>query len=541
MKFRKIFLSLLIILFIILVYKRFQMKPYSPENVEFSYEHKDKHIYLTMKSKNDYKIYYTLDGTIPTKDSILYTDTIELDRYSTPDYLVLRENTKNISGNDIHANDSLPRGVVVRAIAIAPDKTKGKVNTQTFFPTLSSLYQNSTLISLVTDPKNLLDYETGIMVNGKVFDEWLQEDENNKDRIYFSNGNFSQKGKEWEREAVIEYFDGFTSLWKKNCGIRIRGNFSRMYNQKGFNVYFRDEYGSNKLKYELFPNNYSSDGKKISQYKSFSLSNGGNTVDGLKYSEDFLQSLVKDRNVDTEEGRLVIVFLNGEYWGVYLLQERYSTDYYTNHYNIHRNNLIVVSEGQIDIGKKEDISYYEDLMKYSELDLTNEDHYLEFLSKIDLQSMLDYFAIQIYIENSDWGNVGSLYKNTRLWRVRDSDGSLYGDGKWRWSLYDLGYYAESIRDPNQCSIDRAKEKHPLFASAMNNKNFEKEFYRTLEDIRVHNFNPKHVEEVFQSYYDLWNPYMLDQNRRFGSLGYDHIYSIDNIKKFFVTKYYKTYC
>ena len=96
MKFRKIFLSLLIILFIILVYKRFQMKPYSPENVEFSYEHKDKHIYLTMNSKNDYKIYYTLDGTIPTKNSILYTDTIELDRYSTPDYLVLSPKEKNI-------------------------------------------------------------------------------------------------------------------------------------------------------------------------------------------------------------------------------------------------------------------------------------------------------------------------------------------------------------------------------------------------------------------------------------------------------------
>ena len=321
------------------------MKPYFPEKVEFSYEVKDNSIYLTMKSKDNYKIYYTLDGSIPSKNSNLYTDTIELDRYSTPDNLVLKENTKNISGNDIHVNDSLPRGVVVRAIAIAPDKTKGDINTQTFFLSLPSLYQNSTLISLVTDPKNLLDYDNGIMVNGKVFDEWLQEDEKNKNRVYFSHGNFTEKGREWERDAVIEYFDGFTSMWKMNCGIRIRGNFSRMYNQKGFNIYFRKEYGNSKLKYELFPNNTSIDGEKILQYKSFSLNNGGNTIDGLKYTDSFLQSLVTDRAVDTEEGRLVVVFLNGEYWGVYLLQERYSSDYYTNHYHIHRNNLIVVSEG----------------------------------------------------------------------------------------------------------------------------------------------------------------------------------------------------
>ena len=139
-----------------------------------------------------------------------------------------------------------------------------------------------------------------------------------------------------------------------------------------------------------------------------------------------------------------------------------------------------------------------------------------------------------------------IEKNTRLWRTKTSDGSTYGDGKWRWSIYDLGYYAASShhKESNYCYLEQVLIKHPLFGSAMKNDKFRKAFYETYEDIRIHNFNPGHVEEVFQSYLDLWNPYMMDHTNRFGSfgfIGYVKIHSTQEVLHFFQNKYQESVC
>lgn len=63
--------------------------------------------------------------------------------------------------------------------------------------------------------------------------------------------NYNQKGKDWERNAHIDYFetDGTTldCQLQQDCGIRIQGNYSRSDLMKGLRLYARADYGKKTL------------------------------------------------------------------------------------------------------------------------------------------------------------------------------------------------------------------------------------------------------------------------------------------------------
>ena len=548
-----VILILLLIIFIFFCFKnKDNNKEYSKEEVIISKESmatKEDTLSITMETKKGYKIYYTLDGSIPDKKSKRYRRSIKLDKYSTPDNLATKENAEKIFGDEIHTDKNLPRAVVLRAVSIAPNGTKGEVITRTYFIglDLEKHFKKATIISIVTDPDNLLDYEKGIMVKGKIYDDWLKQKDSkiildNPNMHYLIKGNYTQKGKEWEREAVIECFDGSNKLtWSKNGGIRLKGNLSRNFSQKSFNIYFRKDYGDKSLEYDLFANNLDKNNKEIKEYKSISLRNGGNDK-YLKFKDQLLQDLVKERNVDTQAGKMAILFLNGEYWGIYVLQEKYSDDYYKSHYNIDKDNIIVIKEDEVDEGKDEDIKLYEELMEYTKKDLSNSKIYNEFTKKVDIQSMIDYYAIEIYIANSDWGidNQDKRTKNTQLWRVRETSNKKYEDGKWRWSLYDLEYsssmYNQNTTSYDYNSIEMAIKSQPLFASAMKNNEFRNQFYNTLKDIGKNYYNGETINKSIEEYYNKWEDYYYYNDVRFSDYSTDRNYSMIKIKEFFDNRY-----
>ena len=502
---------------------------------------------ITMKTKKGYKIYYTLDGSTPTKNSIRYKKKISLNKNSTPDNLVQAKNINLMVNNGIFKNKSIPKATILRAISIAPNGTTGPIETRTYFigTDILNYYKDIAIISTVTDPKNLLDYHKGILIKGEIYDKWSKTKEGmntiRKNELHNYIGNYTQKGKEWEREATIELFDSKkTSSWRENVGIRLKGNKSMHYSQKSFNIYFRKEYGNKSLDYELLKENKNKEEKAISKYKNISLRNGGNDTEFLKYKDQLIQDLVKDRKIDTQSGRPAIVFINGEYWGIYNLQEKYSKTYYSEHYNLNKNNIIVVKEGEIDEGTKEDLKFYDELMEYAKKDLSDEKTYNEFKDIVDIQSMLDYFAIEIYIGNADWGEANGKLKNTQLWRVREPEGTEYGDGKWRWSLYDTEYsstlYGQEKTNVNYNTMKQAIDRQPLFKSAMNNEEFKSSFYETLKEIGKTNFNSNRVNELLDQYENKWKPYMNDYYKRFGDNSFQRENSIVATKFFFNKRY-----
>ncbi|CAN5417638.1 hypothetical protein BH23BAC3_BH23BAC3_17550 [soil metagenome] len=370
----------------------------------------------------DVIIYYTLDGSEPDENSLLYQEPITLeDRSAEPNYISTIPTNLIPSGPSAwhEPSSSIRKANIVRARAMR----EGSLNsdqiggTWFIFPEGNEKY-SLPVVSLISDSSGLFGFEEGIYVPGQFGDE------NN-----FFLGNYGQRGREWEREVSVEMFETDGEIaFSQHAGIRIHGGFSRRLPQKSLRMYARNHYGSQYFNYSLFPE------QPYSNYKRFILRNSGNDWCNTMFMDATAQSLVRHLNVDTQQYRPVIVFLNGEYWGIKNIRERYDRHYLERKYG--------AEEGKIDLltrkdeAKEGDNLHYRAFISYvNQHDLSEDEHMEAVKTFMDLENFLDYYSAQIYYGNNDWPQ-----NNIDFWRYRSefNPNAPKGlDGRWRWLLYDV--------------------------------------------------------------------------------------------------------
>lgn len=473
------------------------------------------------------KVYYTTDGSIPTEDSTLYTNGIEVkNRNGLPNVLSAAKNIKKmyISGSNydyVPQSDEVAKCTVIRAVAVSPDHEASDVVTASYFVgnDVKTKYAGAAVMSLVIDPDSLLNDETGIHVLGNKYKEWKNTDAgkaiDGTPQYWSYVGNYTQKGREWERQANIDFIDADSENLEFSApvGIRLHGGASRMYGQKSFNFYLREEYGQKNLKYPLIPGDVDAKGKQIKKYKSFMLRNGGNDTEYTKIRDVFNQEMVSDRAFGVQAVRPCVLFINGEYWGLYNLTEKYSDKSIEENYGVVDDNVVVFKEGELDEGQDGDEALYEELQSFADKDFTDESVYEEFCQIMDIDSFADYYATEIYIANQDWGPG----KNYELWRARDVDAeNPYADGKWRYLLFDTEYSMGLYGGTNAStkSFTNAITKDALFAAVMKNTEFRQKFLTAIEEIGSVNFNYDTCAQKLDEYTSTYQPLMQDFYTRF---------------------------
>ena len=519
----------------------------------------DDAIVVQLNSAKGREIRYTLDGSVPTPESALYAAPLTLRAADTPQRLA-EAGMENMVG-EIHTDASLPGGFVVRAASFLPaeeagdDPDRGPVATGVYFPgtDLAARFPGAAVVSIAADPEDLIGRERGILVKGAIFDEWSATPEGREiiesGETWKYVGNYTQTGRAWEREAVAAFFNGGEApVWQEACGIRVKGGSSRSFGQKSLNVYFRPRYGSGEIRYELLPGAKDTDGNRITAYSSFSLRNGGNDAEGVSFRDQWLQDMAADCAADTQRGRPTVVFLNGEYWGIYTLQDKYDGVYYTAHYGVDEDNVVAVKEKEIEAGTAEDMTLYEELAGFADKDMSDPAVYASFLEAVDIDSFLDYCAFEIYIGNADWGygqdadgtRTDDTLHNTLVWRVRTPDGTAAGDGKWRFSIFDTEF-STGLNWSSRTSADidhvrRAMTSQPLFAAAMRSREFREAFLEKLRYLGETVFTPDSVNASLSEYAARWRPYMDDAWRRFGDHSWIWDSELDGIREFFAERY-----
>lgn len=475
---------------------------------------------LTLSAAEGTTIYYSTDGSVPSPerlaegDSKIYTysNAIQVkDRTGEANVLATKENA--IAMNQLYneankryiATDAqVAKSTVIRAMAVDAEGNCSPVVTKSYFVgnNLTTKYKDMVVVSLTTDPKNLMDDDIGIFVTG-------------------NNENYNQHGKTWEREAALEFYEPDGSIgFTENVGIRVRGGYTRQYQQKSFNVYFREEYGNKNLKYELFPGEMNYEGtEEVKKFKGFMLRNGGNDIYRTKMRDVFIQSLVRDRNLTTQGYRTCIVYLNGEYWGVYNIQEKQDDNWMESEFGIDKDNLVIIKDGEVEEGEDTDIELYNELRALGELDMTQAENYEKFLDAVELQSYVDYYAVETLIGNKDWG----FTKNNQFWRSRVVGENEYEDTKWRWVLHDtdqgMRVYGAQLDDPfaqMKKNGEDGLENDPLFLAVMKNDEFKKVFVNTVMDLLNENFNYTKNISKYEALKAVYEKIMPEQNIRFGN-------------------------
>ena len=390
------------------------------------------------------------------------------------------------------------------------------------------------LISIAIDHDSLFDYENGIYVRGKVFDDSLKahreavaagkEDIDSLQPALW-DANYNMRGSEWERSAYAEMLivssEGSVSqAFAQNCGVRTQGNAARSLRQKNLRLIAREEYGKKRFSYPLFgEDRVSVSGNTMDSYDKLVLRSGENgNLSDAKNEDALLQEMLREggiRNTATQASRPCLVYINGEYFGLYVLTEDYCSEFFKDYYDVREEDVVMYKKGlklKLDIGEipanTNDESFYLkelDAFLDEHKDLSSEADYEEFCSYVDPESLMDYFASEIWLNNNDWP-----LTNWAMWRTKKDEGSEYGDGRWRFVLYDLdqgGFYEgrDTISEAGLLDTSSPQFAVRIFATAMTNEGFKEKFKERLLALSTDVFDASHTDEYFDRYEAVYGP------------------------------------
>lgn len=371
---------------------------------------------------------YTLDGSEPTEASPVFTNALVLgSKAGTPnDLSEIPTNLDPNPGPPYYEGWQRPAGEVfkfhvLRARTFRTGAMASPAVTQSYLVDAAGTNRFTLpVVSLATDAGNLFADDVGIYTP--------------------VNGNMWQSGSAWERPGTLEFFepDG-TCAFNETIGVRLHGNTTRSRPRKALRIYAR---GASPFEYQIFPD------KPVAEFDTFILRNGGNDWGNGVIRDLYLQSLAENARLDRQFGRPVLVFLNGEYWGLHDLRDRFDDGYILRHYGLDEDEFV-----QVEIDYAASASYvpiydegfealasdYSNLWDFARThDLADSNHYAAVADRLDVGSFIDFFQANIFFANTDWpGN------NLRAWRSvatnRAPDAPAYLDARWRFMLYDTDF------------------------------------------------------------------------------------------------------
>lgn len=367
---------------------------------------------LTLEAPEGAVIRYTLDGSLPTKDSAQYTEPIEV--------------KQQIS--------DFPVCVLLRAKAFFADGTESETLTQTFFCAADIATQfRIPVVSIAGDPAEITDQPDGI----------------------FYGKNAHKRGRDAERGVFIEMLDPKSgdAVFAQGAGLRVYGAASRDASIKSMKLFARKSYdeANGKFSYDGF-GAADAEGETIGKYDKLVLRNTGNDFQFAFIRDELFQSLAAQAGyTDVEAVKPVVVYLNGKYYGQHWLHESICDDLLKKKYGGKDGAYMILEGSEKKKNEPEDdpetamaaLNFNDRYAELSTLDLTDEEAYASVCSFLDVKNYLQYFAFNICINNNDWPQ-----NNQKCYRYFAAEGEEYStdadsrlDGRWRFYFHDMDYSA----------------------------------------------------------------------------------------------------
>ncbi len=485
--------------------------------------------FLLELSADGNEIFFSLDGSDPKTAGISYTSPLPVnDQSGEANYLSA---LGPISVRDVYMpEEPVDKSTVIRAVARRADGTFSVETSATYFVGSDMLekYLGTPTLSVIADPEDLFSHRDGIYVNGQVW-------ENVKDKAetldffnsFLAPTNYNMRGEGWRRHADLTLFspDG-VDLCNEDARIGIRGNYTRYVNQKSFSLFPED---TQKLFDGLF-----FDGNTL-------VIRTGGTED--MYETNFRDAINNEiaRNLAVGSQRSVCcqVFLNGEFWGCYNLQERLDPSFVAARYGIDEENVNLIKNFEAVSGKKEDLDKYLELEAFlATEDLSSDLNYQRFCNMMDIDSLIDYYCCEVFFANDD-----AYDNNVALWRSRKIGLGPYEDGKWRFLLFDTdcsdGYRENAAANVDSFVDGQCRDINPdtdrFFAPLMKNAAFRERFRNRFLELLAGDFSYERIEPILNGMENTYKRPMTLSIRRFKDPNYSeeqYLMSVQVVRDFF---------
>jgi len=414
---------------------------------------------LSLTCPEGYVIHYTTNGNTPKPSDPQYVSPLELNKslYSRSNIYTIQ----TCADSSWFVPDTIQRCIVIRAAAFdAEGNQKSTVVTNSYFiKSLGIDLHGLPVISLCSDSLSLFDYETGILVSG------------------ITGSNYHQHGREWERLCNFEFYEPSNEGINQQIGLRTHGAASRGGIQKGLRLYARKEYGTKQFNYVFFEED-----KNNNCFKHLVLK----PVSSGLIRDHICSKIAQNLNFEVPQSRLAIVYLNGEYWGLYYLKERPDAHFIEDHFGYDKENVNIIESwsGVTTDGSNE--SFLEMMHWMMGADLSNPDTYEYAKSMIDIDCFIDYYCFQLFVANADWPD-----NNMRCWQGNN--------GKWRWIFHDGDYCLVSYRKMLSATLYSLENKDVstiLFSKLLANECFRNQFYERFGKLLTTDFYPKTTQRYF---------------------------------------------
>ncbi len=407
------------------------------------------------------KIYYTINGDIPTPESgKIYTDVIRIDKTTS-----LRARAYK---------DGMLFSEILTGSFILPDK---------YHNACQNNGERLPVVSISANYKDIYDDMLGIYVEGK----------NGIENSCTPVANYNQ---DWSRSANFEYILGGKVVDCQEVEIGVYGGCTRIHVGKSLKIKANKRSGKNKMNYNSFFTN-----RSYKKYKSLALRNGGNGYSYVqpRWRDMFIQNLADGMNIDKQAAQPVSFYLNGEYYGMMILTERTDEDFVYHNYGLDEEDIDLLKGNGSYICEKGTREAYDNMIDYVSKSYSDDDFYDKLNVHMDIDEYVDYQIIEQYIGNTDW-----VTNNIKLWRKHDG-------GRFRWILYDtdLGLSSRSSA-LDTCMLDfttkpiKTKSTKPLILmqSCMKNEDFRWKFLDQYLDRIENQFTDERIDTKIDSLLDM---------------------------------------
>ena len=255
--------------------------------------------------------------------------------------------------------------------------------------------------------------------------------------LYGSSGIFTNWQFDWQKEAYAEYFDTTNQLiFSQRTAMQIDGGAggSRSQAQHSFRLEFDNSVlGDGPVNYPLIPNRSSRN-----KFSNVYIRNGSNYYLTLPYKDaSQVKCMGDETNNYYSAWTPISVYVNGQYFGMYELREKWDAEYFEELENANADSIDLLSlsywngsvlralEGSVD-------SFLVDYNSFKNLNTSNLNYWNNADKYFDLKYYTDYIIGETWSGNIDWPQ-----NNIKIYRSNTTD------YRWRFCLIDL----EGAMDP----------------------------------------------------------------------------------------------
>ena len=455
---------------------------------------------LTAPSGYD-TVYYTVDGSDPLISNTRkkYIKPISLSDTTEKEFGRTYVWGLNYVGNISSPVPSMIGGHVIKACAYNGESYTG-------------VYTNSYFIS-----SEMEKYGVTVMSVS------LEKEQMFGDPGFYHNFNASSNDPNTRGKAFMEVFDkDGVRRGYSNVELAVSGHGSSGTGMRSMKVFYKGsdntvDGADSKLYFDLF-DGYATNakGQNITDFSRLVLRNSGNDCGNSYIRDAFMQRVSRTMYADSMAYAPVLVFINGDFWGVYNARERYSGDYVQSHYGIDKDNVAIIESDYSQVhtnqnapfvvtsGLETDADDFNDLVDFMRNNsMESEENYRYVCERMDVDSLIDLFVCRIYFSCVDFpGN------NIKVWRNRAATDPSDNSGKWHFVLLDLdmgiSFYKEGIITTensnyygwvDDTSAVASSLVHYLLANSSFKDRYLSRFYQVLNEVYVANAMDEELDKI----------------------------------------------